>query len=86
MITVNNTSIIGRVIERNTCATITVTNYELCPVEFLEFVSRVSFVVNTVSKYPDLICVIPNEVLNAMVDKLARISSFVKVEEYREIQ
>lgn len=81
MIIINSNSIVGRIIQRKTCSIIVVTNYEKCSVSFLELISKLSFVINTSSCYPDLICVIPNESLDEVVYELARISSFCKIEQ-----
>lgn len=81
MITINNKSIVGRVIQRKYCSTVVITNYELLPVDFLEILSKLSFVINTTTWYPDLVCVISNDNLDELIYKLVRISSFCKIEQ-----
>lgn len=80
MIQINEKSVIGRIIQKKYCSTIIITNYEKCSLGFLEFCSKLSFVINTISWYPDLVCVISNDNLDEFVYKLSRISSFCKVE------
>jgi len=80
MITINTYPIICRIIQRRYCATITVTNYEKLPKDIIEDIQRISFVVNT-KNYPDLICVVPNNVdQDNLWAKLVGVSSFCKVE------
>lgn len=81
MIQLNEFPVVGRVISHKFCSTIYVTNYEKCSVNFLEFVSKLSFVVNTIDSYPDLLCVISNDNLDEFVAKLVRISSFCRIEQ-----
>lgn len=79
MITLNS-SVISRIIMRKTCSTVILTNYEKCPVELLETVSKVSFVVNTTQYYPDLVCVVPHEKLPELRAELYEACSWIKVE------
>lgn len=79
MIQVNETPIIGKITQKKYCSTIKVTDYEQCPIEFLELVFKLSFVINTITLYPDLICVISNDNLDEFVYQLAKISSFIEV-------
>lgn len=79
MIQIN--SVIGKVIQHKYCSTIIVSNYNLCPVGFLELIAKLSFVINTIDYYPDMIVVISNDNLDEFVYQLAKISSFCKIEQ-----
>lgn len=80
MIKIDETPIIGRIIQNKYCSEIIVTNYEKLPVEFIEFMAKLAFVINSITYYPDLVCVISNDNLDEFVDKLVRVSSFCKIE------
>jgi hypothetical protein len=75
----NKDLIIGRVEQEKYCSTIGITNYEKLPINFLELLSKLAFVINTTSYHPDLICVISNDNLDELVHELSRIASFCKI-------
>lgn len=80
MIKIKEFPIIGRIIQRRYSSTIIITNYEKLPTGILMEINQIAFIINTISYYPDLICVISNENSDEFVDKLVRISSFCKIE------
>ena len=80
MIKIKESPIIGRVIQRKYCSTIIVTNYEKCPVRFLQLLPKLAFVINTTQCYPDMIFVISNDDLDELVFELIKISEYCKVE------
>ncbi len=78
---VNPNQVVGRVINRQTCSTVVVTNYEKCSRGLLDLISQSSFVVNTTQYYPDLVCVVPAGKMDELVSRLSRESVFCRIEE-----
>lgn len=80
MINLDENPIIAHVVKRNTCSSIYITNYEKCSTGFLANLNAKSFIINTISCYPDLVCVIPNDKLDEFVQEFQKVGQYVKIE------
>jgi hypothetical protein len=81
MIKAGSNLVVGRVINRQTCSTVVVTNYEKCSAGLLNYISKHSFVVNTTQHYPDLVCVVAAKNMDELVSMLCRESIYCKIEQ-----
>lgn len=80
MIKIDSRPVIGRIVNGKFSSTVIITNYEKLPKNFIKFLQTVSFIINTPTHYPDLVCVISSDNLPEMIDSLSEVSSFVRID------
>lgn len=84
MIKIDANPIICRYINRRTCTTIIITNYERVTVDVLLNINKLAFFIDTISHYPSMICVVPTDLpdFQEIIDGLDSVASFTRIENY----
>lgn len=73
---INNNSVVGYISTQKHCSVIKITNYKECSIDFLDYIAKMAFVINTTDDENNLICVIPGDNLDEFVYHFVRNTEF----------